>query len=278
MAQDNTVMQTIYGKEFVSAYEQKMSYLRGTVTTEGDIKGNTFVFIVEGVADTAVTRGANGNIPYASDDQSSATCTLNEYHHLARKNNFQIASSSVPQRLSMQRRGVNSINSKTDALILTELATTTYAANGGVAIAGLTIAGLLEACAILDQNGVPDDGERYGLLSPKAWAQAMKINQFSSGDWVSDKPFMKYTQWRNWNGVKWARHPFMTGVGTASSSNFVYHKMAVGHGLNMGEMVTKVGQNDEQDYSWARTSAYQGAKALQVGGIVKILHNDTTAL
>jgi len=89
---------------------------------------------------------------------------------------------------------------------------------------------------------------------------------------------MKYTMWRDWNGVKWCRHPNLPGVGTSAASCFVYHKSSVGHGLNMGEMTTKVGQNEEHDYSWARTSAYQGAKALQVGGIVKMTHNDTTAL
>lgn len=275
---DNTVMQTLYSKEFVSAYEQKQSLLRGTVTTEGDIKGDNFIFIVEGAADEAVTRGANGNIPYASDDQTSATCQLKEYHHLARKNNFNIYSSSVPQRLSMQRRGIVSINYRTDQLIITQLATTTYAANGGSAIAGMTIGGLLEACAILDENKVPDDGERYGLLTPMAWAHAMKIEQFASGDYVPDKPFMKYVEWRNWNGVKWCRHPNLPGVTTSSASCFVYHKASCGHGLNMGDMTTKVGTNDEQDYSWARTSAYQGSKALQVAGICKIVHNDTTAL
>ena len=274
---DNTVLQTLYSREFVAAYEQKQSHLRGTVTTEGDIKGNSFIFLIEGAADAAVTRGANGNIPYASDDQTSATCTLAEYHHLARKTNFNIVSSSANQRLSMQKRGIVSINKKTDDLILTQLATTTYAANSGSAIAGLTISGLLEACAILDENHVPDDGERYGLLSPIAWAHAMKIEQFSSGDYVPDKPFMKYTQWRQWNGVKWARHSNLPGVGGATASCFVYHKMAVGHGLNQGDMVTKVGVNEEQDYSWARTSAYQGAKMLQTAGVVKIVHNDNTA-
>lgn len=275
---DNTVMASIYGKEFVAAYELKQSHLRGTVSTEGDVKGNQFIFIIEGAADEAVTRGANGNIPYASDDQTSATCVLAEYHHLARKNNFNIYSSSVPQRLSMQRRGIVSLNVKTDNLILTQLATTTFAANGGSAIAGMTIGGLLEASAILDENKVPDDGERYGLLTPMAWAHAMKIQQFASQDYVPDRPFMKYTQWRNWNGVKWCRHPNLPGVTGATASCFVYHKSSTGHGLNMGEMVTKVGANDEQDYSWARTSAYQGSKALQVAGIVKIVHNDTTAL
>jgi hypothetical protein len=275
---DNTVMATLYGKEFVSAYEQKQSFLRGTVTTEGDVKGNQYVFILEGAADTAVERGANGNIPYASDDQTSATCVLKEYHHLARKTNFNINSSSVNQRGSMQRRGITSMNNRTDQLILTQLATTTYSANGGSAIAGLGLAGVLEANAILDANKVPRDGERYGLLTPMAWAQLMKVNQFSSADWNPDKPFMGSIEWRRWNGVKWCVHPNLPGTGTSSASCFVYHKGSVGHGMNMGEMVTKVGANEEQDYSWARTSAYQGSKMLLTAGVVKIVHNDTTSL
>lgn len=43
-------------------------------------------------------------------------------------------------------------------------------------------------------------------------------------------------------------------------------------------MMSKIGENDEQDYSWARTSTYQGSKAVQLAGIIKIVHNDTTAL
>lgn len=274
---DNTVLQQIYSNEFVTAYEQKQSYLRGMVQTEGEVKGDTFIFILEGAADEAVERGANGLIPYASDNQSSTSCTLKEYHHLAKKTNFNINSSSVPQRTSMQRRGVISINKKTDSLILAQLDATTFDTNSGTAAAA-SLALLSESVAIMDQNGVPRDGERYGLLTPKAWQQMLKVQQFSSGDYVPDQPFMRGTEWRLWNSVKWTVHPFLSGVGTNSAKCFIWHRWSVGHGLNMGEMQTKVGANEEHDYSWARTSAYQGAKAIQVGGIVRIKHNDTAAL
>lgn len=274
---DNTVFQTLYNTEWTQAYEQKQSWVRGTVQTKGDINGNQFVFVLEGDADEAVERGANTDIPYADDTQSSTTCTLNEYHHLARKNSFNIYSSSVDQRLSMQRRGVISTNKKTDSLLLTAMDNTTYDTNSGSAAAA-SLALLSEAVAILDANFVPRDGERYGLLTPKAFQQMMKVQQFASGDYVSDKPFMKTTQWREWNSVKWTMHPGLSGVGTATAKCFVYHKYAVGHGLNKGNMVTKVGMNEEHDYSWARTSSYQGAQMLRAAGIVRVKHNDTSAL
>lgn len=272
---DATILQTKYNNEFTMNYEQKMSLLRGTITTEGEVKGNQFVFIIEGVADVAVERAANGLIPVADDTQTSATCTLREYHHLARKTNFNVYSSSVPQRMSMQNRGIIAINNRTDQLILDELETT--ANTTGSAVAN-SLAIMLLATAILDANYVPDDGERYGVLTPKAWAQAMRITQFTSSDFVPDRPFMKYTQWRMWNGVKWCRHPNLPGTGTNAAKCFVYHKASVGHGLNQGEMQTRIGVDEEQDYSWARTTAYQGAKALLTAGIVQLNHDDTAAL
>jgi len=274
---DSTILQTIYAQEFVKAYETKQSYLRGTVQTEGEVKGDTFIFIIEGTADEALERGANGLIPYQGDNQTSTSCTLKEYHHLVKKNNFKLVSASVPNRLSMQSRGVTAINRKTDSLILTQLDTTTYDTNGGSAAAA-SLALLSEAVAKMDENRIPRDGERYGVLTPKAWQQMLKVNQFSSGDWVPDQPFMRGTEWRMWNSVKWTVHPDLVGVGTNAAKCFAYHKYAVGHALNMGEMQVASDENREQDYFWARTSAYQGAKALQVGGIIRIKHDDTAAL
>lgn len=272
---DLTIMQTLYSKEWVQAYEQKQSILRGTVSTEGEVKGDTFVFIIEGAADEAVERGANGNIPYAQDNQSSTSATLKDYHHLVRKNEFNIATSSVNQRLSMQRRGVVAANKKTDALLLAQMATTTV--NTGAA-AGNSLSLMLAAVEKLNAAYVPDDGERYGLLTPRAWGLAMKVNQFSSGDWVSDKPYMKTSMWRSWMNVKWTMHPSLPGVTTNSASCFIYHKGSVGHALNGGAMRSEIGRNGEHDYSWARTSTSQGAKLLQTAGVVKMVHDDTTAL
>lgn len=272
---DATILQTKYNTEFTTNYEQKQSLLRGTITTEGEVKGNQFIFIIESLADVAVERAANGLIPVADDSQSSATLVMKEYHHLARKTQFNVYSSSVPQRQSMQNRGVISINNRTDQLIIDEFEQTTNNTGGAVAA---TLGLLLYAGAQLDANFVPDDGERYGLLTPKAWAQMMKVPQFTSQFYVPDRPFMKYTQWRQWNGVKWCRHPNLPNNGTNTAKCFVYHKGSTGHGLNQGEMSTKVGQNDEQDYAWARTSAYQAAKLLLANGVILINHDDTASL
>lgn len=275
---DNTNMQTIYGNEFKQTYQQTQSWLRGTVATEGTVKGDKFVFNLSGVVQKAVKRGSNGLIPYGSDSQSTKTVTLEEYYgQPLRKNNFNILASSAPQREQMQKDGVKSINQTTDEIILTALATTTNAYNSGAAVT-MNIGHMMDWTSDLWAARVPDDGDVYGLLTPKAWARAMTIEQFSSGDYVSDKPFMNITQWRRWNGIKWARHTDLPGVGTASASCFIYHREAAGHGLNDGDFKTAIGYNEEHDYTWSYCRSYQGSILLQNGGVHVLKHNDTTAI
>lgn len=275
---DNTNMQTIYGREFIQTYQQTQSWLRGTVTTEGSVKGNQFVFNLSGTVAKAVKRGSNGLIPYGSDNQTTQTLTLEEYYgHPVRKTNFNIMASAPNQREQMQKDGVKSINQTTDEMILTQLDATTNVYNSGTAVV-LTFAHLMNWTAELWANRVPNDGNVYGLLTPMAWARAMTIEQFSSGDYVNDEPFMGCTMWRKWNNIKWSMHTDLPGVGGASAKCFIYHKEAVGHGLNDGDFKTAIGYNEEHDYSWAYCRSYQGAKLLQAGGIIEFPHNDTTAI
>jgi hypothetical protein len=269
---DNTIMQTKYAREFIQSYQQEQSWLRGTVTTEGAVNGDKFVFIISGVVAPAVKRGSNGLIPYGQDGQNSSTVTLEEYFgQPQRKNNFNILASSAPQRQQMQRDSVKSINFTTDQMIIDQLTLATVTTG---AAAALTISQMLKAVALLTDQSVATDGEIYGILPANSFQNAMKINQFSSGDWVSDKPFMNITQWRKWNNVKWACHPNLPGKNTAAAVGFVYHKAALGHGINDGDFKTVVGFNDEHDYSYAYSRSYQGAKLLQNNGIVKINLDD----
>lgn len=275
---DNTNMQTLYSREFVQAYQQEQSWLRGTVMTEGSVNGNTFVFNISGVVEAAKKRGSNGLIPYGSDGQTTASVTLEEYFgQPLRKTNFNIMSSAPNQRDQMQKDGVKSINYTTDQMILTQLDATTQSWNGGTAVT-LDVNKMVDWVSTFFGGNIPNDGEVYGLLTPRAWARAMLINQFASGDWVPDKPFMKWTQWRQWMGVKWCMHTKLTGTGTAAAYNYLYHKQAVGHGLNDGDFKTAIGYNEEHDYSWAYSRSYQGAKLLQNGGVYKMKHDDSTAI
>lgn len=76
-----------------------------------------------------------------------------------------------------------------------------------------------------------------------------------------------------WAGFNWIESPLISGIGTASELVYFFHRNAIGHAANVGEMTAIAGYNEEQDYSFARTSIFVGTKLLQNKGIVKVTHD-----
>src|SRR3546814_14652360 len=86
---------------------------------------------------------------------------------------------------------------------------------------GLTRTLLLQAVEALDDNDVPDDGQRWGLLTPRQWSIALTIAEFASADFVGDDlPYMQRHRTRSCLRVNWMRHTGLPGKGTANAVCF----------------------------------------------------------
>lgn len=267
----DTAFQTQYRDEFVAGFEQRQSLVRASVTTEAVIKGNTATFLVadSGGAE-AVTRGVNGLIPARADDLTQLSATLVEWHDLVRRTQFNIFASQGDGRRIMQMTSMGVINRKIDSDIITELNTATQ--DTGTAQTG-SLALVMKALTILGNNDVPMDGLITGLITPAMLAYFMQTKEFASADYVNSKPFAGQPMMFRWANVNWIVHPNLPGKGTNAEKCFMYHKTAIGHAANTGEVMTDVGYNGEQDYSYARTSIFMGAKNLQSTGIVVMNHD-----
>ena len=242
--------------------------------TEFEAKGNTCTFLVAGSgAASAVTRGVDGLIPARADSLTQSSATLQEWHDLVRRTSFNIFSSQGDGKRIMQMTTLGVINRKIDADIIAQLDTATND-TGGAVTADLDL--VMHARTILGVNEVPIDEEdsMFGVITPAFEANLMQIPEYSSADFVEVKPFSgPVRNYRRWAGVNWITHPKLTGVGTSSEKCYMYHRNAIGHAVNTGEMMVGVGYDDEQDYSWARVSAFMGSKLLQNSGIVQMLHD-----
>jgi len=268
----DTAFQTMYRQELIQGFERRQSILRDTCTTEGVIKGNTIVFdVIDSGGATAVTRGVNGLIPSRTDNNTQYSCALTEWHDLAKKTNYNVFASQGDQRGAMQDTTMAVINRKVDDQIITELATSTLYA--GLTATTLSIAKALQAVAILGNNNVPIDGRIAGLLTPAAFAYLLQVKEVTSKDYVNDSKLIDMPIRFRWAGITWMVHTGLPGNGTASERLFVYHKSAIGHGMDVKGIQSPVGYDEEQDYSWARCSAYMGAKLLQNSGVVSIRHD-----
>jgi len=267
----DTAFQTLYKSEFIAGFEQKQSLVRQTVTTEANVNGNTAVFLVaDSGSASAVTRGVNGLIPARADNLTQNSCTLAEWHDLVRRTGFNLYASQGDGRRIMQDTTMAVLNRKVDADIIAQLETGTQD-TGAAATMSLSLA--MYAVAILGNNSVPLDGNVSALITPGAYAYLMQTKEFASVDYVNNKPFESGLTNFRWAGINWIVHPNLTGKGTNAEKCIVYHKSAIGHACDVASIQTAVGYDEEQDYSFARATAYMGSKLLQNTGVVIINHD-----
>ena len=274
----NTAAITQYRQEYIAGFEQSQSLLRAACITETVIKGNTATFLVADTGNaSAVTRGVNGLIPGRSDNLNQFSATLVEWHDKPRRTEFNIFESQGNGRQIMQDTTAKVMNRKIDQDIIGELSNGTI--NTGAATTG-SLALVMNARAKLGKNevDVAEIENMFAVVSPAFEAYLMQIKEYGSRDWVDmqlpfieSAPGMKKVQ--RWAGFNWIIHPRLPGAGTAAEKCFFFHRSAIGHAVNMGEVDVKVGFNEEDAYSWARTSCFMGSKLLQNKGVVVVNHD-----
>lgn len=277
----DTAFQTQYRQEFIYGFEQRMSLLRQTVTTEAVIKGNQAVFLVaDSGSATAVSRGVDGFIPARSDNNTQNTATLQEWHDLVRKTSFNVFASQGDQRRIMQMSTMAVINRKIDSDIITTLDTTSVTIGGTGQIPN--VATFQNARVKLSNAEVPWDSNITLLCQPSFLSYLEEAPEFANADYIDLRPYKgtdENPSWRDkpmvyrWRNCLIVEHPNIPGKGTATEKSFLYHKSAVGHAVNTSGVDTAVGYNEEQAYSFARCSIDMGSVLMQGTGVVEIQHD-----
>lgn len=275
----NTAYQRQYRQEFIAGFEDRSTILKATTVQEAVISGNEAVFLVaDSGAATAVNRGVDGLIPARGDNLNQNTATLQEWHDLVRKTNFNIFASQSDQKRIMQMTSMGVVNRKIDDIIIAQLDTATN--NSGTAQqASLDM--VVWARTILGNNfvDITDEDNMYGLISPAFDGYLMQIPEYSSADYVTVQPFTgPARRFRRWMGVNWLCHPRLTnsvGAGGSGTSEqcYMYHRDAIGCAYNKDGIDSPVGYDEEQGYSYARVSVDLGAVLLQNSGVVQMLHD-----
>ncbi len=275
----DTAFQTQYRDEFIAGFEQRVTLLRETVTTEYEkTRGNTVVFLIadSGAAD-AVTRGVNGLIPARADNLTQQSLNMGEWHDLVRKTGFNIFASQSDQRRIMQETTMAVVNSKIDSQIIDELATGTVTAGTTGQIP--TVDTIQTAQVKLQNASVPWDSYITLPAQPSLISYLEQAPEFSKATYVNVKPFAGEDDnalWRDqpmayrWKNMLVVSHPNLPNKAAVNESSFMYHKYAIGHAADTTTLQSDVGYNGEHDYSYARATMYMGAKLLQNSGIVVV--------
>lgn len=269
---------TQYREEHVQAFEQNYSLMRATCVTNAVIKGNSAVFMVSGSGGAvAVTRGANGRIPYSNVSNTQNTCTLAERHAPYEQTGFNIFATQGDQKKIMQLGSVAVLNRDIDQTVIDQLDTATLTC-GGAVTASLALVARAKTILGVNEVDLTDDENLFGVITPGFENYLAQIPEFANSQYVDVKLYATKTRrMKRWYGINWYTHPNLTGIGTSDEKCYMYHRNAIGHAANSKEMDVAVGYDEQQAISWSRATLYHGAKLLQNIGIVRMRH-DASAL
>ena len=274
----DSAFQTQFRQEFIAGFEQRQSLLRDSVTTEVMVKGQQVTFLIadSGGAE-AVTRGLNGRIPGRPDNLTQVTGTLQEWHDKPERTGFNLFVSQGDGRRIMQETAMGVINRKIDDTIIDQLNTATNN-TGSAAIGSLALS--IKALTKLQNNDVPMDGRITALITPAYLGYLLQTKEFANADYITKRPIdTGEAGWKDspgfysWMGVKWIVHPNLPGKGTNAEKCFMYHRSAIGHAAPSELIQTYADYNKEDDYSYARCTAYMCGKLLQNSGVIVINHD-----
>ncbi len=264
-----------FEREVHEAYQRRGSLLRGTVRTKNNVRGASTTFQKVGKG-AATTKARHGQITPMNASHDPIECQLADFYAGDWVDKLDELKTNHDEREVVANAGAWGLGRKTDELVLTAaVATTSFV---GDFTGAMTRNLFLESVEALNGADVPNDGGRFGLLSPRQWSVAMTINEFASADFVGkDLPFVKAAGSRTWLGVNWIMHTGLTGVGSNQTRCLLYHRTAIGHAVG-ADVMTDITWHGDRAAHFVNNMMSQGACLIDPEGVVEIRVNDTLAI
>ena len=262
-----------YEAEVHEAYQRMGSKLRGTVRTKNGVVGTSTTFQIMGKGE-AVTKARHAEIAAMNLAHTNVECILQDWYAGEWVDRLDELKINHDERGIAARAGAYALGRKTDALIIEQLDAASPVVSGGGDLAdsaGFTKAKALAAVETLNAADVPDDGQRFAVVSPAAWTDLMTINEFVSSDFIGgDLPFAAAVgmQTRRWLGCFWMMHTGLTSTGGYRQC-YVYHRSAIGHAIGL-DVTSDISWHGDRASHFINNMMSQGAKLIDGTGTVRV--------
>lgn len=277
--QVDVLFRTKYLDEFRMDYDREKSILAQTTRKDGIVGAETVKWDIVDPSDEAQEKTRDGKIPTSQLGLSQVSATLRNIHKKFQIDDFDAFRTNPNIRTAMSRKGIAAINKGVDNKIVTTLDSTSVVLNSGSAVSFSTFGTFLNWTTTLWNNDIPNDGRVWGIVTPNANAQMMRITEYKSQDFVpigAVAEGQRTMGYREWLGVKWLMFTGLTGRSTATAKCYIYHEDAIGHMLS-GDPTPVPFINEEDAYSGIRYEAKDAAAITLPRGICRAVHDDTAA-
>ncbi len=271
----NTIDQsfiTDYDSDVHVAYQQYGSKLRNCVRLKTLKPGQIARFQVLGKG-TATDKARNGDVVPMNPAHSNKDVTSTDKYAPEYVDKLDDLKNNIDERMLYARSGAGALGREVDSRIITVMNAVTHnsiAASG----VGLTKNKLLQAILKLNEHDVPDDGDRWGVLSAQAWEEFINIAQVGSKDYITNLVWTKGTQLVQWRGINWFFHSGLP-LSTTTRSNFIFHRTAVGLAEN-SPIETMIDWVPQKAAYLIDSMMSCGAVVIDEEGIVKIAADESS--
>jgi len=266
-----------FEREVHEAFQRQGSKLRNTIRTINNVTGATAVFQKVGKG-TASTKSTHGMVPVMNLDHSTVEVMLQDFYAGDWIDKLDELKINIDERQVIANAGAYALGRKTDEIIIGKLAAVgagQLVGDGGI---GMTLDKIMTALAKLGDADVPDDGERYAIVGWKQWTELLRLEEFSSADFVGpdELPFRATFQAKKWLGTLWIPQSGLPVDQNGVRKCFWYHKSAVGHAAG-ADVQTDISWHGDRAAHFVNNMMSQGAALIDQTGIVAIAADESPA-
>jgi hypothetical protein len=227
-----TQISTAFIKQFEAevhmAYQRMGSKLRNTIRQSNNVVGNQARFQKVGKG-SASTKSRHGQVNTMEVAHSTVDVTLADFYAADYVDTLDELKTNIDERQVLATSAAAALGRKMDQLIIDVLDAGSNSANIAHGSAGLTLAKALTVYETFGEADVPDDGQRYFVVSPAGWADLLQIDQFSRAEYVgeADLPYAGGMTAKRWLGFTFFTHSGLT-VDSSNRDCHAYHSSALG--------------------------------------------------
>lgn len=277
---ESTVYGQMYGRNVMQLAQQKNAKLINTVTLKPNVNGKTFFQDQIGAWSMSLKAGRNSDSPNTDPALGRRMGTMLDYndgHLLDKEDDLKIISDI---KSSYTIAAAQSIGRQIDDTIIDALGGTAKSGETGStdvvlpssqkianSSAGLTLAKVLEAKRILDNNDVEAE-DRFFVTSPQGLEDLLAVEQATSSDYNTVRALVR-GEIDTWLGFKWIMSTRLDVTSNVRSC-FAYQKSGTCLGMASAPVV-ETDKRADKSFAWyLYYSLHLGAVRLEEDKVVQV--------